>query len=194
MRNKATLVAQGYSQIEMIDYEEIFLLVARLKSIRILLAITCYLRIKLYQTNVKSCFLNEILSEEVYVEKPKGFEDPKFPNHIYRLKKALYEGKQAPIARYERLITYLLEKKFEKMRVDKTLFIHMSKNELLMTQIYVDNIVFRATPSDLALSFIKEIKTEFEMCIVGELTFFLGLLIRQLKDRIFLSQPSILGS
>ncbi|RVX01168.1 Retrovirus-related Pol polyprotein from transposon RE1 [Vitis vinifera] len=133
------------------------------------------LKDKALPNECQELFLNEILSEEVYVEKPKGFEDPKFSNHVYKLKKALYEGKQAPIARYERLTTYLLEKKFEKMRVDKTLFIHRSKNELLLTQIYVDDIVFKATSTDLALSFVKEIKTEFEMCIVGELTFFLGL-------------------
>ena len=93
MRNKARLVAQGYSQIEEIDYEETFAPVARLESIKILLGITCSLRIKLYQMDIKSVFLNGILSEEVYVEQPKGFEDPKFVNHVYRLKKAIYELK-----------------------------------------------------------------------------------------------------
>ena len=82
MRNKARLVAKGYSWIEGIDYEKIFSPVARLESIRILLAIACSLRIKLYQMDVKSAFLNGILSEEVYVEQPKGFEDPKFPIHF----------------------------------------------------------------------------------------------------------------
>ena len=80
--------------------------------------------------DVKSAFLNGILSEEVYVEKPKGFEDQKFPNHVYRLKKALYKLKQTPRAWYERLTTYLLEKKFESRGVDRTLFINRSKDEL----------------------------------------------------------------
>ena len=114
MRNKARLVAQGYSQIEEIDYEETFSPVVRLESIRILLEIACSLRIKLYQMDVKNAFLNRILSEEVYVEQPKGFEDQIFPNHLYRLKKTLYGLKQAPRAWYERLTTYFLEKKFEK--------------------------------------------------------------------------------
>ena len=114
MRNKERLIAQEYSQIEEIDYEETFAPATILESIRILLAITCSLRIKLYQMDVKSTFLNGILSEEVYVEQPKGFEDPKFPNPIYRLKKALYGLKQAPRAWYKSLTTYLLEKKFER--------------------------------------------------------------------------------
>lgn len=110
MRNKAKLVTQEYSQIEEIDFEETFAPIARLESIRILLAITCSLRMKLFQIDVKSVFLNGILSKEVYVERPKGFEDPKLPNHAYRLKKTLYGLKQARRAWYERLATYLLEK------------------------------------------------------------------------------------
>ena len=90
MRNKAKLVAQGHSWIEEIGYEEKFGFVARLESIRILLAIAYSLRIKLYQMNVKNAFLNGILSKEVYVEQPKGFEDSKFLTHVYRLNKSLY--------------------------------------------------------------------------------------------------------
>ena len=117
------------------------------------------LRIKLYQMDVKSAFLNGILSEEVYVEQPKGFEDLNFLNHVYRLKKALYGLKQAPRAWYGRLITYLLEKNVERYGVNRTLFINRSKDELLVAQIYVDDIVFGATSSDLALNFTEELKT-----------------------------------
>ena len=137
--------------------------------------------------NVKSAFLNRILSEEVYVEQSKGFEDLNFPNHVSRLKKALYGLKQVPRASYERLTTYHLEKQFERGGVDRTLFMYRSNDELLVTQIYVDDIVFGTTFSVLALSFCKEMKTEFEMSMVGELTFFPRLQIRQLKDEIFLS-------
>ena len=126
------------------------------------------------------------MSEEVYVEQPKGFEDSKFPNHVYRLKKALYGLKQAPRAWYEKLTTYLLEKKFERRGVDRTLFINRPNDELLVAQIYVD-IVYRAISCDLALSFTENMKIEFEMSIVSELAFFLGLRIRQLKNEIFLS-------
>ena len=89
--------------------------------------------------DVKSAFLNEILSEKVYVEQPKGFKDSKFPNHVYRLKKTLYGLKKACKAWYERLTTYLLEKKFERWEVDRTLFINRPNDELLVAQIYVDS-------------------------------------------------------
>ena len=125
--------------------------------------------------DVNSAFLNVILSEEVYVEQPKGFEDPKFPNYVYRLKNALYGLKQAPRVWYERLTTYLLEKKFEKRGVDRNLFIDRSNDELLVAQIYINDIIFGATFSNLALSFVEEMKTEFDMSMISELTFFLRL-------------------
>ena len=125
--------------------------------------------------DVKSDFLNGILSEEVYVEQPKGFEDLNFLNHVYRLKKALYGLKQAPRSWYGRLITYLLEKNVERQGVNRTLFINRSKDELLVAQIYVDDIVFGATSSDLAINFVEEMKIEFEVSMVDELIFFLRL-------------------
>ncbi|VVA38040.1 Hypothetical predicted protein, partial [Prunus dulcis] len=96
VRNKARLVAQGYTQMEGIDFDETFAPVARLESVRLLLAIACHLKFKLYQMDVKTAFLNGILNEEVYVEQPKSFEDPHHPNDVFRLKKALYGLKQAP--------------------------------------------------------------------------------------------------
>lgn len=90
VRNKARLLAQEYTQIEGIDFDETFPPVARLESIRILLSITCHQGFKLYQMDVNSVFLNGILQEEVYVEKLKGFQDPLHPHHVYKLKKALY--------------------------------------------------------------------------------------------------------
>ncbi|XP_056859992.1 uncharacterized protein LOC130508478 [Raphanus sativus] len=98
IRNKSRLVGQGYTQIEGVDFDETFAPVARLESIRLLFGMACNLRIKLYQMDVKSAFLNGVLQEEVYVEQPKGFEDPHFPDHVYKLKKALYGLKQAPRA------------------------------------------------------------------------------------------------
>ena len=109
------------------------------------------------------------------MEQPKGFEDSKLLNHVYRLKNALYGLKQAPRAWYERLTTYLLQKGFKRWGVDRTLFIQKEKSKLLVAQIYVDDIVFGASTSDLALNFAKNMKSEFEMSMVGELNFFLGL-------------------
>ena len=99
------------SQIKRIDFEDTFALIARLESIRILLTIKCSLRIKLFQMDVKSDFLNAIMCKEVYVEQPKGFKDPEFPNHVYRLKITLYGLKQAPRAWCERLTTYFFGEK-----------------------------------------------------------------------------------
>ena len=95
-RNKARLVAQGYTQIEGIDFDETFAPVARIESIRLLLAVACILNVKLYQMDVKSVFLNSVLNEKVCVEQPKGFEDPHFSNHVYKLKKSFVWSKTSP--------------------------------------------------------------------------------------------------
>jgi hypothetical protein len=113
VRNKARLVAQGYTQVEGLDDCETFAPVARLAATRILLAYACAHNIKLYQMDVKSAFLNGKISELVYVEQPPGFEDPKRPNHVHRLSKTLYGLKQAPRAWYERLRDFLLSKDFK---------------------------------------------------------------------------------
>ena len=141
-RNRARLVAQGYSQVEGIDIDETFAPVARLESIRLLLGISCLLKIKLFQMDVKSAFLNGVIQEEVFVSQPKGFEDSNFPDHVYKLKKALYGLKQAPRAWYERLTLFLIEKGFKRGSVDKTLFILVDEKDILIVQIYVDDIVF----------------------------------------------------
>jgi hypothetical protein len=105
--NKARLVAKGYSQVEGLDFDETYAPVARLESICILLAYATYHGFKLYQTDVKSSFLNGPIKEEVYVEQPSGFEDSEYPNHVYKLSKALYGLKQAPRAWYECLRDFL---------------------------------------------------------------------------------------
>ena len=109
IRNKARLVAQGFTQIEGLDFWETYAPVSRLESIRILLAYAAHHDFKLYQMDMKSAFLNGPLSELVYVEQPPGFEDPKYPNHVYKLDKALYRLKQAPRAWYDCLKDFLLK-------------------------------------------------------------------------------------
>jgi hypothetical protein len=122
VRNKARLVAQDYTQVEGLDFGETFAAVAGLKAIQILLAYACAHNIKLYQMDVKSAFLNHKISELVYVEQPLGFEDPKRPNHVYKLSKALYGLKQAPRTWYERLRDFFLSKDFKIGKVDTTIF------------------------------------------------------------------------
>ena len=114
IRNKACLVAQGYSKMEGVDYDETFALVTRMKSIRILLVLACHLKFKFYQMDVKTAFLNGLLKEDVYMAQPKGFIDPHFSDYVLYLKKALYELKQAHRAWYDRLTQYLVSHRFTK--------------------------------------------------------------------------------
>jgi len=187
-RNKARLVAKGYSQEEGIDYDETYAPVARLESIRMLCAFASHKRMKLFQMDVKSAFLNGYIKEEVYVEQPPGFEDPHHLDHVYKLKKALYGLKQAPRAWYERLSTFLLEKGFSRGNVDTTLFIKHHTKHFILVQIYVDDIIFGATNNALCEEFSKLMQGEFEMSMMGELNFFLGLQIKQSKEGIFINQ------
>ena len=154
-RNKARLVAKGYNQEEGIDFDETYAPVARLEAIRLLLAYASTMDIKLYQMDVKSAFLNRIINEEVYVEQPPRFESQEFLDHIFKLNKALYGLKQAPRAWYERLSSFLLENKFTRGSVDTTLFTKMNNKNLLIIQIYVDDIIFEATNENLCEEFAK---------------------------------------
>jgi len=188
IRNKSRLVAQGYTQVEGVNFDETFALVARLESIRILLAIACYLNFKLYQMDVKSAFLNGMLQEEVYVEQPKGFVHPYRPNDVYKLKRALYGLKQAPRAWYDRLTSYLTENGLKRGNADTTLFIRRDKKDFVVAQVCVDDIVFGSTNDTLAKSFADEMKYIFEISMVGELTYFLGLQVKQTDKGIYINQ------
>ncbi|GJR71591.1 putative ribonuclease H-like domain-containing protein [Tanacetum coccineum] len=114
IRNKAKLVAQGYTQEKGIDYDEVFAPVARIKAITLFLAYASFKDFVVYQMDVKSAFLYGKIKEEVYVCQPPGFEDPEFPNKIYKVEKALYGLHQAPRAWYETLSTYLLDNGFQR--------------------------------------------------------------------------------
>jgi len=142
VRNKARLVAKGFSQVKGLDFDETFAPVARLEAIRILLAYSSHHNIKLYQMNMKSAFLNGFINELIYVEQPPGFEDPRNPNHVYRLHKALYGLKQALRAWYERLRDFLIMQGFKIGRVDTTLFTKDVNGDLFICKIYVNNIIF----------------------------------------------------
>ena len=188
IRNKARLVAKGYSQQEGIDYDETFAHVARLEAIRMFLAYAAHKKFKVFQMDVKSAFLNGELDEEVFVEQPPGFVDPIFPNHVYRLDKALYGLKQAPRAWYETLAQFLLENGFTRGTIDKTLFYINKGNDLLLVQIYVDDIIFGSTIDKLCQKFSKLMQSMYQMSMMGELRYFLGLQVKQTDDRIFINQ------
>jgi hypothetical protein len=188
VRNKSRLVAQGYCQKEGIDYEETFAHVACLEAIRILLAFSVAKGFKLYQMDVKSAFLNGFLEEEVYVKQPPGFESAEFPHRVCRLRKALYGLKQAPRAWYGRLRGFLFSNGFEMGKVDKTLFLLRQGEDIFIVQVYVDGIVFGGSSHSLVARFAEDMCKEFEMSMMGELQFFLGLLIKQAKEGTFVHQ------
>jgi hypothetical protein len=187
-RNKARLVAKGYSQVEGLDFDQTFAPVARLESIRILVAYATHHNFKLYQMDVKSAFLNGPIKEEVYVEQPPGFEEEAYPNHVYKLHKALYGLKQAPRAWYECLRDFLIENGFKIGKADSTLFTRKVGNDLFVCQIYVDDIIFGSTNKGCCDEFSQTMVKRFEMSMMGELNFFLGFQVKQLKEGTFLCQ------
>ncbi|GKA75322.1 retrovirus-related pol polyprotein from transposon TNT 1-94, partial [Tanacetum coccineum] len=188
LKHKARLVARGYRQEDGIDFEESFALVARLKAIRIFIAFAAHMNMVVYQMDVKTAFLNGNLREEVYVSQSDGFVDPNNPNHVYKLKKALYGLKQAPRAWYDMLSSFLISQDFSKGSVDPTLFIRKEGKELLLVQVYVDDIIFVASTPELCDLFAKIMCSKFKMSIMGKISFFLGLQIFQNPRGIFINQ------
>jgi hypothetical protein len=164
-----------------LDFGETYAPVARLESIHILLAYATHQDFKLYQMDVKSAFFNGPLQEEVYVEKPEGFEDSKFPNHVYKLHKALYGLRQAARAWYECLKDFVLKNGFEIGKADSTLFIQRNGKDIFSCQIYVDDIIFGSTNDKFCEEFSRIMTKRFKMSMMGELKFFLGFQIKQMK-------------
>ncbi|GKC72098.1 putative ribonuclease H-like domain-containing protein [Tanacetum coccineum] len=162
VRNKARLVAQGHRQEEGIDYDEVFAPVARIEAIRLFLAFASYMGFMVYQMDVKSAFLYGSIDEEVYVTQPKGFVDPQYPKKVYKVVKALYGLHQAPEP--------------------------MHKRDIILVQVYVDDIIFGSTKKAWCEEFEALMKGEFEMSDMGELIFFLGLQVQQRPDGIFIGQ------
>nr|GEY36153.1 retrovirus-related Pol polyprotein from transposon TNT 1-94 [Tanacetum cinerariifolium] len=165
--NFNNLETTGHRQEEGIDYDEVFAPVARIEAIRIFLAFASYMGFIVYQMDVKSAFLYGKIDEEVYVSQPLGFVDPKFPNKVYKVVKALYGLHQAPRAWYATLSTFLEKNRYRRGAIDKTLFIKQKS--------WCDE-------------FEELMKNRFQMSSMGELTFFLGLKVNQKEDGIFISQ------
>ncbi|GJV53692.1 putative ribonuclease H-like domain-containing protein [Tanacetum coccineum] len=188
VRNKARLVTQGDRQEEGIDYDEVFAHVAMIEAIKIFLAFASYMGFIVYKMDVKSAFLYGKIDEEVYVSQPPGFIDPKFPKKVYKVVKALYGLHQAPRAWYATLSTFLLKNGYRRGTIDKTLFIKKEKHDIILVQVYVDDIIFGSTKKSWCDEFEALMKSRFQMSSMGELTFFLGLQVKQKEDGIFISQ------
>nr|GEV80515.1 retrovirus-related Pol polyprotein from transposon TNT 1-94 [Tanacetum cinerariifolium] len=190
IRNKARLVAKGYALEEGIGFEESFAPVARLEAVRIFVAYVAHKSFPIYQMDVKTAFLNGPLKEEVYVAQPDGFVDPDHPEKVYRLRKALYGLKQALRAWYNELSQFLTSKGFTKGTIDPTLFTIRYEEDILLLKIYVDDIIFGSTNPKYTKHFEKLMYSRFEMSLMGEMKFFLGLQIHQPPHGIFINQAT----
>nr|GEW50861.1 retrovirus-related Pol polyprotein from transposon TNT 1-94 [Tanacetum cinerariifolium] len=188
LKNKARLVAQGFRQEEGINFKESFALVARIEAIHIFVANAAHKNMTIFQIDVKTEFLNGELNKEVYVSQPEGFVDQDNPSYVYKLKKALYGLKQAPRAWYDMLSSFLISQHFSKGEVDPTLFIRIAGNDLLLVQIYVDDIIFASTNIAMCNEFANHMTTKFKMSMIGHMSFFLGLQISQSPRGIFINQ------
>ncbi|GJS95047.1 putative ribonuclease H-like domain-containing protein [Tanacetum coccineum] len=191
VKNKVRLVAQGHRQEEGIDYDEIFAPGARIEAIRLFLAFASYMGFLVYQMDVKSAFLYGTIEEEVYGHQPLGFVDPAYPNKVYKVVKALYGLLQDPRAWYETLSSFQPENGFRRGTIDKTLFIKKNKSDIMLVQVYVDDIIFGSTKKSMCTEFEEVMHKRFQMSSMGELTFFLGLQVKQQPDGIFISQDNI---
>nr|GFA36551.1 hypothetical protein [Tanacetum cinerariifolium] len=177
IRNKTRLVVRGYRKEEGIGFEESFAPVARMEAIRIFLAYAAHKGFTVYQIDVKTAFLHGSLKEDVYVCQPEGFIDVDHPSHVYKLKKALYGLKQALRAWYDETSKLLLQNRFSKGITDSTLFTRHFDDDILVVQVYVDDIIFGSTDPRYTTLFSDLMKSHFEMSMMGEMTFFLGLQI-----------------
>ncbi|GJV34931.1 retrovirus-related pol polyprotein from transposon TNT 1-94 [Tanacetum coccineum] len=173
---------------EGIDYDEVFALVARIEAIRLFLAFASFMGFIVYQMDVKSAFLYGTIDEEVYVSQPPGFVDPDHPKKVYKVVKALYGLHQAPRAWYATLSTFLEKHGYRRGTIDKTLFIKKDKKDIMLVQVYVDDIIFGSTKKSWCDEFEALMKGRFQMSSMGELIFFLGLQVKQKTDGIFISQ------
>eukprot|EP00253_Pinus_taeda_P003240 PITA_03240 len=182
IRNKARLVCKGYAQQEGIDFEETFVPVARLEAIRNFLAISSFQKFKVYQMDVKSTFLNGDLEEEVYIEQPDGFILGNDAKLVFRLRKALYGLKQAKGLGITVLTNTSINKVFSKGSADSNLYRNIDNNKLLILVVYVDDIIFGSNEEATNQNFALVMQQEFEMSLLGELTYFLGLQVQQNKD------------
>nr|GEW43252.1 retrovirus-related Pol polyprotein from transposon TNT 1-94 [Tanacetum cinerariifolium] len=188
IHNKTRLVVRGYRQEEGIDFEESFAPVTRMEAIRIFLAYAAHKGFTVYQIDVKTEFLHGSLKKDVYVCQPDGFIEADYPSHVYKLKKALYRLKQAPKAWYDKLSMFLLQNGFSKGTIDPTLFTRRFDDDILVIQVYVDDIIFGSTNPRYATLFSDLMKICFEMSMMGKMTFFLGLQVNQSPSGIFINQ------
>lgn len=185
---KARLVVKGYNQEFGVDYKEVFAPVARLDTIRLVLAMAAQNFWFIYQLDVKSAFLHGELKEEVYVDQPLGYVRKGEEDKVYKLKKALYGLKQAPRAWYSRIDSYLAKEGFHKCPHEHTLFLKLENGKMLILCLYVDDLIYTGNDEGMVEDFKRKMMNEFEMSDLGLMHFFLGIEVKQSSVGIFISQ------
>ncbi|GJX10034.1 retrovirus-related pol polyprotein from transposon TNT 1-94 [Tanacetum coccineum] len=171
-----------------LNFEESFAPVSRMEAVRIFFRTCCTQVFSNLSMERGNGISYGPLKEEVYVAQPDGFVDPDHPDKVYRLRKALYGLKQAPRAWYDELSKFLISKGFTKGIIDPTLFTIKYGEDILLVQIYVDDIIFGSTNPKFSKRFEKLMHGRFEMSLMGEMKFFLGLQIHQSPRGIFINQ------
>lgn len=185
---KARLVAKGYAQRHGVDYTEVFAPVARLDTIRVILAAAAQYGWEVFQLDVKSAFLHGELKEEVFVQQPEGFVKEREEGKVYKLKKALYGLKQAPRAWYNKIETYFLREGFEKCPSEHTLFTKLVGGKILIISLYVDDLIFTGSDLSMCHEFKNAMMMEFDMSDLGRMKHFLGVEVLQNSNGIFICQ------
>lgn len=186
---KVRLVAKGYVQQQGIDYTEVFAPVARMDTVRMIVALAAQKGWNVYQLDVKSAFLHGELKEEVYVEQPRGYELEKYPQKVYKLKKALYGLKQAPRAWFSRIEAHFVSQGFEKCYSEQTLFIKTKEGgKILIVSLYVDDLIFTGNDEIMFAEFKSSMLKEFDMTDLGRMRYFLGIEVLQTSDGIYMYQ------
>ncbi|BBH01896.1 BURP domain-containing protein [Prunus dulcis] len=188
-KHKARLVVKGYAQKPGINFNETFASVARLDTIKTLIALAAQKGWKLYQLDVKFAFLNGVLKEEVYVDQSDGFVVPNYEDKVYKLKKALYGLKQSPRAWYEEINAYLISCGYVRSTSEATLYCKTKEDSgTLIVSIYVDDIVYTGSSGELIAEFKSEMTRRYEMTDLGLLYHFVGMAVIQTKSCIFINQ------
>nr|GEZ09403.1 putative RNA-directed DNA polymerase [Tanacetum cinerariifolium] len=186
---KAKLVARGYGQEYGVDYVEVYAPIARMDTIRMMIAIAAQKGWNIYHMDVKSAFLHGKLEEDVYVQHPQGFVKKNHEHKVYKLQKALYGLKQAPRAWFSRIEAYFVKEGFMRSHSEHTLFIkRISDGSLLLVNIYVDDLFYTGNNEQMLKEFKSSMKGEFEMTDLGKMRYFLGIEVMQTATGIHVSQ------
>lgn len=186
---KARLVAKGYAQKHGMDYTEVFAPVARMDTLRMIIAVAAQRSWSIYQLDVKSAYLHGELNEDVFVEQPRGYEHKGGEHKVYKLHKALYGLKQAPRAWFSRIEAHFTHEGFQKCISEHTLFVKQnSGGKILIVSVYVDDLIYTGDDEQMMLEFKESMMKVFDMTDLGKMRFFLGIEVLQMDDGIYVCQ------